>query len=210
MTSEAPTDARPSFSGAAATASMRGGLGPFIWLPRSGAAFRRSRSVLTQRQSELYRMISTQPGADLDLGSTHADHFAAEPFGKRIHAAQAHPRQQGLFVVVAEALDPARAFQDPVRGTGDPDGPARHAREHAQIRADRKMPVAAGRQDRGLGVARDHRICRRGLSRKGGLAEGQGGARACALAGQRNARRVRRAEAGVPDEFPPGPSGRLR
>ena len=127
--------------------------------------------------------------------------------GTRRHDAQADRRQQGLFVMVAEALDPARPFQDPVRGGRDPDGSAGDARCHAQIRADREMPLAARRQDRRLGVARDHGICRGGLSREGDLAEGQGGAGARPFARQRDARRLHRAEAGLPDQFPPQGAG---
>src|SRR5271165_3040994 len=61
----------------------------------------------------------------------------------RPRAAEADRRQQGLFVLVAEAVDPARAFQDPVRGGGDPDGPAGDAGDDAQIRPERKVPFSA-------------------------------------------------------------------
>ena len=50
---------------------------------------------------------------------------------------------------------------------------ARDAGQHAQICADGKVPLAARRQDRGLGVARDHRICRRDPSGEGDLAKGK-------------------------------------
>src|SRR5271166_3103571 len=98
------------------------------------------------------RAVSLEPGGRgvnlsgrerLDSLRPRVDHSSTRV--EDAHAAQADRRQQGLLVMVAEALDPARPFREPVRGGRYPDGPARNA--------DRQMPFAARRKNRGVGVA---------------------------------------------------------
>ena len=70
-----------------------------------------------------YRVNADWSERRLDLASVRVDQSPLT-FPENGRAAEAHPRQQGLFVVVAEALDSARAAQNTVRGGGRPDGPA--------------------------------------------------------------------------------------
>ena len=61
----------------------------------------------------------------------------------RADAVEADRRQQVLFVMVVQGVDPARAVQDPVRGDGDPARPARDAGADPQAFAHRQSSRVA-------------------------------------------------------------------
>ena len=82
------------------------------------------------------------------------------------YAAQADHRQQGLFVVVAEAMDSHDPFQDPLRGSGDPARSCRYARKAPRLFTERQGAGAHRRRRGDMGIARHHRISRRKIPKK--------------------------------------------
>ena len=76
------------------------------------------------------RQCATRAGGAFDLALAPSIN-CRETLPEMNDAAEADPGQQSLFVVVAEALDPARAAEDPIRGGGYPDGSAGNPRKHA-------------------------------------------------------------------------------
>ena len=112
--------------------------------------------------------------------------------------------------MVAAGLDPARPFQDSVRGDGDPARPARDARADPQAFAERQGSGVDRRADHGVGIAVGHRVRRRDAPGEGDLAARQGGAGPCAFARRRDARRLPGAAAGLPGQLsPPGAQDRV-
>ena len=81
-------------------------------------------------------------------------------------------RQQGLFFLVAPALDAADRFRHPVRGGHHPPRYAGVPPRVAAYKAGQHGADPYRRRRHGLGVAGDHGLCRRPLPGQGSLARG--------------------------------------